>query len=555
MVFLIRPNEDIKSKLAAQSSLHPKKSAWRITLTYAISGLVWVFFSDQLVSLIFAYPMYLAFVHTAKGWLYVLATSFLLFSLIHTAFANAQKHQNGLSQSYHKLQILHEKLKESEWKAQTQLEASNRYQARLQHLAYYDALTNLPNRLSLQKDLEKLRENKQTFALMFMDLDNFKDINDFKSHKTGDFLLQQVAERLENRLQPPTKVYRFGGDEFIILAPLVSEDLAIEAARNLVLCFQEPFSLIESLAHLTPSVGLVYCDDHQIDFSELIKHADLAMYESKRRGGNCFSLFSKQLIADNIDRMLLEERVRNLWQNNQLCLFYQPVVNTTNQRIFSFEALLRWEPWDYIDASVEHVVEVFEATGLILPVSEWILREACLFLKKISELGFEDTQISVNISIVQFSHCEFAQTVQTILTEVGIEPKRLCLEITESVFMESYELVQSQIEPLQKLGVQIALDDFGKGYSSLSYLKMLPLNTLKIDKSFLDQVTTSKKDALLASHIMAIGNSFDLQIVAEGVETEEQRRFLMAENCHSFQGYLYSPPVSQEKALQLLQQM
>lgn len=520
-------------------SITPAKTARNITLLYAALGFLWIFFSDWLVDVLITNPEYLTFVNMIKGWVYVFITSLLLFSLISLALGEARQHEHCRQESYEELKKIHGQLALSEQK--------------LRHLAYFDVLTDLPNRLSLQQDLQNALGQGELLALFFIDLDNFKDVNDFRSHEAGDHLLQMVGKRLVDAVGDRGTVYRFGGDEFIVTAPCLGEPSAQQLARELVISFREPFQYTNALIHLTPSIGLVHSGSERYSSADLIRFADLAMHDSKKRGGNCFTIYHRQLSEGAIDRVLMEQQLRSALEQNRLTLFYQPEVDLASQRISGFEALLRWEPRESINGTVEQVIRVAEATGLIIPMGEWILRKACTFLKQVHDLGHPHTCISVNVSVVQFSRFNFPHRVQEILREVGLAPSFLRLEITESVLMESYDLIDQQIQTLRRLGVKMALDDFGKGYSSLSYLKVLPLDTLKIDKSFIDQIPNSSKDAFLASQIIAIGKNLGLQVVAEGVESAAQLDYLREHHCDRFQGYFYSPPVPAHTALALLE--
>lgn len=547
-----RLNKEQQKTTKPLTSVQPSKTAWKITLVYSVLGLIWIFFSDWLFDFLIINPEYLVYANIVKGWIYVLATSLLLFVLISLALNEAREHERCRAESYEELKQLHEQLEISEQLLRDQLKDNEEYQERLHYLAYFDVLTNLPNRLSLQRDLQAGLEQEEPVAVLFIDLDNFKDINDFRSHDAGDFLLEAVAKRLNEVTESRGTVYRFGGDQFIVLASSPTRAKAQLLAKSIVQSFQEPFEYHASPIHLTASVGVAHTTDGTLFASDLIKFADLAMHNSKKRGGNCFTAYHHKLTEKTVDRVLLEQQLRTAFEQNQLTLFYQPEIQLETGEITGFEALLRWNPISAINGNPEQVISVAEATGLIIPMGEWILREACTFLKKVHSLGHTNVGISVNISVVQMSRLNFAARVLAILEEVGLTPSYLRLEITESVLMESYDLIKGQIAELRKIGVQMALDDFGKGYSSLSYLKVLPLDTLKIDKSFIDLVPGSQNDVFLTSHIISIGHSLNLQVVAEGVEKQEQLDYLEQHGCDSFQGYLYSPPVAESAAIALL---
>lgn len=436
----------------------------------------------------------------------------------------------------------------------TDITALREYQSQLHHQAYFDSLTNLPNRLSLNRDLEEyIVVTGHPIAALFIDLDNFKNVNDFMSHNLGDQLLQQVSRRIEALLDEGCSLYRFGGDEFILLyRQWKSLDSLEEYAIQILESFKAPFALNDSLVYITPSIGIAVYPDHASDGDELIKHSDIAMYRSKDKGGNCCTVFDPTMIQDVSDRLKIEGRLRTALANNELTVFYQPEVAVQTNQITGFEALLRWNSPGLEEIPVQRVIEIAETTGLIVPIGRWVLEQACRFIKQVHELGYKDLSISVNVSIVQLTRSQFAQTVSQILQDVGLDAAHLRLEITESVLMESYEIIRSELEALNEIGISMALDDFGKGYSSLAYLKFLPITTLKIDKSFIDDIVKEQKDRLLTDQIIAIGEKLGLSVVAEGVEMDEQLEYLVHHRCDKYQGFIFSRPVCQEQAISLL---
>lgn len=550
---LLKPKQKEPVRLLGRQyrSAEPTK-AWQITLIYTICGLTWILLSDSLLNYLVSNPTHLAFFNVIKGWIYVFATSLLLYFLISSALDQAKRHEQCIQSSYAELEKVNSKLERSEHKLREQLEDNRIYQEQLHYLAYFDPLTKLPNSLSLDTDLDAYSREGTLLTLFFINLDNFKDVNDFRSHKVGDHILKLIAERMVEILGSKGKIYRFGGDEFIILIPGCQEQQAQGLATAIIKGFREPFFLAGNPVYITPSVGIA-CETDQIPSTrELVRLADLAMHDSKKRGGNCFTFYHTELSDANINRVLIEGQLRTALKESLFTLAYQPEVSLPHGQITGFEALLRWNPSHAITGDVEQVIGVAETTSLIVPMGEWILREACLFLKKVHAAGWDQACISVNVSVVQLSRFNFNQKVLEILQEVDLEPRFLRLEITESVLMEGFDLVNQQIESLRKIGVKMALDDFGKGYSSLSYLKILPLDMLKIDKNFIDHVPTNPKDAFLVSQIIAIGKNLGLQVVAEGVETKEQLEFLQEHHCDRFQGYYYSQPVPEAQALGLL---
>ncbi|MDQ0192380.1 ABC transporter substrate binding protein [Paenibacillus wynnii] len=411
-------------------------------------------------------------------------------------------------------------------------------------LAYNDVLSGLPNRLSLGEELRSfIEENTDGHAaVFFLDIDNFKYINDTMGHTFGDQLLIKVGERLLDLSDDQSRHYRFGGDEFVILLKNIEGAREATAyAEALVLGFKEPFQLGESVVHISTSIGIATYPENGMNAEELLKNADIAMYKAKEAGKGTFVIYGQAMQQHFDERMIIEKHLRNVISNNELSLHYQPIVNITGE-IWGFEALLRWNSPVLGFVSPLSFIRIAEDCRLIVPIGEWVLRTACLFIKDLHGKGYEGYRVSVNISVIQLMLEDFSDMVLSILQETGLSPEFLELEITESIFMESFESIGTKLELLRNKGISIALDDFGTGYSSLSYLKQLPINTLKIDKSFIDSIDTHNNMSL-ASSIVTIGHDMGLNVTAEGVETLEQLAFLEQTNCDKIQGYYINRPI------------
>jgi len=386
-------------------------------------------------------------------------------------------------------------------------------------------------------------------ALLFIDLDNFKDLNDTRGHDVGDLLLQQVAQRLKASVRASDTVARLGGDEFVVLLEDLGntmEEASLQAERvgkKILQQLNSPYELKAVEHHSTPSVGITLIHEQRQSVDELLKQADLAMYEAKSAGRNTLRFFDPAMQALVAQRTELEADLRLGLQRAELVLYYQPVVDAA-RRVVGAEALLRWKHPQRGMVSPLHFVPLAERTGLIIPVGEWVLQTAC---RQLAEWAREPARaqltIAVNVSARQFRHPEFVQQVQNALLQNGADPRLLKLELTESLLLTDSQEAIMKMSALRSLGVRFALDDFGTGYSSLSYLKMLPLQQLKIDQSFVRDVLTDANDAAIASTVLALGRSLGFDVVAEGVETEGQLQFLLGQGCTLFQGYLFGRPV------------
>jgi diguanylate cyclase (GGDEF)-like protein/PAS domain S-box-containing protein len=432
-----------------------------------------------------------------------------------------------------------------------------RVEAEIERLAFYDLLTGLPNRRLL---LDRLRlalpacaRRHDHGALLFLDLDNFKIINDTQGHHMGDALLQQVAERLSRCVRQIDTVARLGGDEFVVMLEELSSD-AEEAAtqveavgKKILASLNQPFRLAGQDHSSTPSIGVALFSDQLQDVDELLKRADMAMYQAKSAGRNTLRFFDPHMQAAATARAALEVDLRLGLQRGELVLYYQPVVDV-QRRITGVEALVRWRHPQRGLVSPGEFIPVAEQSGLILPLGQRVLESACRQLVAWRDSpATQKLSVAVNVSARQFRHPEFASQILTLLRQTGANPYRLKLELTESLLLSDLEDAIVKMTELRSIGVSFALDDFGTGYSSLSYLKRLPLDQLKIDQSFVRDVLTDPNDAAIARTILTLAQSLDLAVVAEGVETNGQWQFLLKNGCKAFQGYLFGRPVPVEE--------
>lgn len=429
-------------------------------------------------------------------------------------------------------------------------------EAEVERLAFFDPLTNLPNRRLLLDRLKHAlavndRENTAG-ALLFIDLDNFKDLNDTRGHDVGDILLQQVARRLEECVREVDTVARFGGDEFVVMLDRINAEPTkvlthVEnVARKIQVSLNRPY-LIQAHEHFSsPSIGIAVFQDQTVSVEELLKRADLAMYQSKAAGRNTLRFFDPDMQAVVARRAAMESELRTGIGRNELLLHYQPVVNERGV-VVGAEALVRWASPLRGLVSPADFIPLAEDTGLIFPLGQWVLRQACMQLVAWSHhAGTAELTLSVNVSARQFRQPEFASEILAILQSTGARAARLKLEITESLLLSDIDDAIRKMSELRVAGVRFALDDFGTGYSSLAYLKRLPLEQLKIDQSFVRDVLTDPNDAVIAQTVLALGHSLGLTVVAEGVETQGQRNFLLHHGCKVFQGYLFGRPVPVE---------
>jgi diguanylate cyclase (GGDEF)-like protein/PAS domain S-box-containing protein len=428
---------------------------------------------------------------------------------------------------------------------------------RISHLAQHDCLTDLPNRLLLNDRLTRAiasaRRNGNRLAVLFLDLDRFKHINDSLGHAIGDKLLQSVAERLVTRVRGSDTVCRQGGDEFVVLlSELGHPEDAAACAKKILTALTAPHRIAQHDVHVTVSIGVsTYPEDGQ-DAETLVKSADTAMYQAKENGRNNYQFFRHHMNVRAAERQSLEGSLSRALERHEFVLHYQPKINLETGAITGAEALIRWLHLGRGLISPAQFVPIAEETGLLLPIGQWVLREACRQARAWLDAGLRPVPVAVNISAVEFRDKGFLEGVRAILKDTRLEPRNLELELTESVLMQHAESTASVLQALKAMGVQLAVDDFGTGYSSLSYLRRFPINALKVDQSFVRQITADADDAIIASAVISMGKSLKLRVVAEGVETREQLAFLQDQCCDEGQGYYFSRPVVAEQFAKLL---
>ena len=424
-------------------------------------------------------------------------------------------------------------------------------EGRIQFLAYYDALTGLPNRALLQdrlaKALASARREKDKVALLFLDLDGFKTVNDSLGHSVGDLLLKEVAERLRKWAREQDTVARLGGDEFLIVLTSVKDipDAAV-AAKRFMDAMNAGFVIQGHSLSISCSLGISVFPSHGSDGEALIKNADAAMYCAKDRGRNNFQFFTEDMNAEVVQRLTLENSLRLALDKRELFLVYQPQMDIATGKITGLEALLRWQHPKLGLVPPDKFIRIAENSGLIMPIGEWVLRTACAQSRKWQDEGLRPV-VSINVSAVQFRQAGFCELIGRVLRETGLAPQYLELELTESLLLSNADTMFSVLQNLRTMGLKLAIDDFGTGYSSLSYLRQFPVNKLKIDRSFIRDVVVNPDDAAITNAIIGMAKSLSLKVIAEGVETEAQMSFLRAHQCDEIQGYYYSKPLAVDK--------
>jgi len=438
-------------------------------------------------------------------------------------------------------------------------------EARIEYLAYFDALTELPNRRllldRLEQNISRARRHGHYGAMLFLDLDRFKNINDSLGHPVGDALLKEVSRRLTIDLRTEDTVSRLGGDEFVMLLsdlgtdPVNAAAMAQQKAESIQSRLAEKYQISEHVLHVTPSIGVAMfpsSEDSSETGNDILRYADTAMYRAKDDGRDTIRFFLPSMQAAADARLAIEKELRYALEKNQLSLYFQPQVDQAGE-IIGAETLLRWNHPEKGFISPATFIPVAEATGLILPIGNWVLERSCEYLKAWDEAGLPIQHLAVNVSPRQFRQPDFVDQIYSILQETGANPQLLGLELTESMVIDNVVDTIEKMQALKQLGIELSIDDFGTGYSSLAYLKQMPLDILKIDQSFVRDISTDASDAAIVDTIISMANHLELKVIAEGVETELELAFLAGKGCKMYQGYHFSRPVPDDQFTKQLQ--
>ena len=480
--------------------------------------------------------------------------------IIKTAVPIRYKGKRYLIESFvdnHKRKQMQEQLIEANNNLREEITTREKIQEEIKYLAYHDYLTGLANRLlfidQLNHAMSLAKRMAKMLAIMFLDLDGFKMINDSMGHAVGDQLLKEVSNRLLHTMRQSDLVARVGGDEFVIM---IENEESLEniklVAEKILGCFRQPFRLNNNDCFITTSVGVAIYPTDGEDAEKLIKNADIAMYKAKEKGRNQYALCTSVMKTNVIETMKLSNMLYCALDRNELELYYQPQVNSKNNKIIGLEALIRWNHPVYGMIPPGKFIPIAEHNGLIIAIGEWVLRTACRQNKAWQDAGLINLRIAVNLSIRQFQNPDITNQVQNILKETGLDPRYLELEITESMLMQDTEYVVHTLNQLKNTGISISIDDFGTEYSSLSYLKTLPVDKIKIAMPFVQGIDVSDKDEAITKAIIVLARSLGLNVIAEGVETETQFSFLTRSMCDEIQGYFFYKPMPAHALEELL---
>jgi len=517
---------------------HSIKSALWISILYLIFGFLWIYFSDSAVDAIATNHHQLSLLQTYKGSFFILITALILYLLSYQFF-----HKQFLQYSQH--------INEQAKNQRMILEAKERFD----RLAHNDPLTGLPNRLSLIETLQikTIGTNTHPFALFFLDLDGFKEINASYGHRFGDELLIQITQLLQQIFPPDTFIVRTGGDEFVILLECHEDKKIIQnTMQRLTDILNHPIHIKEIDVYITASIGIAMYPSDADNPEELLQKADVAMYNAKKMGKNTYSFYNLELTKKALQHTTLSTQLKIALQNDELKLHFQPQVDSHSGKIIGVEALLRW-PNAKASIPPSVFIPIAEESGLIIEVGEFVLKQGFETAVKWSKERLLHGRIAINVSARQLTHIDFLMTLDRVIQETQCDPSLIELEITESSILENPEKIIALLWVLKAKGFNISIDDFGTGYSSLSYLKNLPIDKLKIDISFVRNITHEPKNQSIVKTIIALAKGLNMEVLAEGVESAEELEFLRANGVDSVQGFYFYKPIDFQHLTNLLQ--
>lgn len=533
----------MKHKIKFDSNLF----ALRIVMVYAFFGIIWILTSDLLVNAIFTDQQTISKISISKGWLYVVITSLLIYVLMYRLLKRIHHEELLQRDQFDQLEMANRKLGESRKEVEGQYKVLMEYKEQLYHLAYEDQLTALPNRLLFYSDIaQKISKisKLEKMALMILDLDHFKYVNDIFGHEYGDKILALIADSLSELMNGHFTLYRLGGDEFGIIAEKTNQEEIIAFSEMILDHFQNLKFPDDML--LTMSIGIAISPDFASNHHDLIKYADVALFKAKDGGRNNYKFFEVDLKHQLDQKVLYQNLLKEAIKRKELVLYYQPQINLKTGEIRGFEALIRWNNPKLGFVPPLRFIALAEETKQIIEIGEWVLKEALIFGNYLYESLGRYMKISVNVSPVQWIHGDVVEIIDHMLKAYNYPPRFLEIELTESILIQTFDMVIPKLKRLKHIGVSIALDDFGTGYSSLNYLKKLPISTLKIDKSFIDGLFEESNNQTILNTIIELGHSMTLEVIAEGVEGRKQLNFFAESRCDCVQGFVFSKPIPQD---------
>ncbi|NMA34782.1 MAG: bifunctional diguanylate cyclase/phosphodiesterase [Clostridiaceae bacterium] len=525
-----------------------RMTALRTALVYMLAGALWIIATDSLLSLLADDIKITSWISIVKGLVFVVVSAVIVYILVH----NLLKRMMALEMELLQTSSETEGSKKEAASSYEQLLAMRK---KLYDMAYFDQLTGLRNQMSLQEDIRKLIGSKGRFAMIYMDIDNFKYVNDTLGHQFGNLVLKGICNKLAGLMDENCDMYRLAGDKFIVICRDIGGILDIEQfALRILKSFKDAVVVESKPFYHTVSIGVSMYPEHGETMVDLIKCAEIALFKAKESGKNRIVIYRESMVSSIHEWVDTERYLRNALEKNEFELYFQPQYGVEKGEITGFEALIRWRNDEMGFVMPSRFLKVAEDTNMITAIGEWVLRNACIFLKRLQQEGFGDRIVSVNVSKMQILQNDFVDSVMEIAEIADIDPRNLEIEVSEAILIEYYDMVAEKLNTLKKHGIRIAIDNFGRGYSALNYLRKLPITTVKIDKTFSDIITLGEDSRILTDFMIKIARSAKLQIVGDGVESREQFDYLCQNGCHRLQGYYLSRPLPEWDALRQLQE-
>ena len=522
-----------------------RKTALKTALIYMVAGVIWIVATDSLLSLFTDGSRWVSIV---KGLVFVAVSAAIVYVLVQNLLRRLMELEFELLQASSEMEG-------SKKEAATSYEQLTALKKKLYDMAYFDQLTGLRNQMSLQEDIGRITGTGSKFALLFLDIDNFKYVNDTLGHSFGNLILKEISFKLAGLMEENCDLYRLAGDKFIVIYRDIRGVLDIEQfALKILKSFKEAVVVEDKSFFHSVSIGVSMYPDHGGTMNDLLKCAEIALFKAKESGKNRIVIYRESMVSTIHEWVDTERYLRNALEKSEFELYFQPQYSVEKDRISGFEALIRWRNDEMGFVMPGKFLKVAEDTNMIVSIGEWVLRNACIFLKRLQQEGFGDRTVSVNVSKMQILQDDFADSVLEIIEIADIEPHNLELEVPESILIEYYDLVTDKLNTLRNHGVRIVLDNFGRGYSALNYLRKLPITSVKLDKTFADIITISEDSQILTDFMIKIARSAQLHIIGDGVENRDQYDYLIRNGCHRLQGYYISRPLPEREALRKLRE-
>jgi len=520
-----------------------QKAALRVALIYSAAGALWILVTDSLLDQIAAEKEMMKYITLIKDILFVIVSGIIVYFLVHNVLKRLMKAEQDLMETNREMAQSREEISSS-------YEQLLKLKMKLHELAYYDQLTGLRNQASLKEDVQKAVEKGDKFAVVLIDIDNFKYVNDALGYSIGHLIIKEISRKLAGMAEENCDLYRLSGDKFIILVNGIDNIFDVEEYTLRILkSFKEPVIVEDKPFYHTVSIGVSMYPEHGNSMDDLLKCAEIAMFKAKDAGKGRIVIYREPMESSVREWIDTEKYLRTALEKNEFELYFQPQYCVKTGTISGFEALIRWRNDEKGFVMPARFLKVAEDTHMIVPIGEWILRNTCIFIKRLRQEGFSDLTVSVNISRMQLLQEDFAESVMDIIEMSGIDPQNLEIEIPESIIVEYYDTVSERLKMLRANGVKIALDNFGKSYSAINYLRMLPITSVKIDRAYADIISYSEESRILTDFMLKTVKGAGLHVVCEGVETQEQFDYLVDHGCDKIQGYYICRPLPEKEAV------